>query len=120
MYQLINLIQVIQLYPRENVLKNTLLVLILVCVGFIGLSRLMSPQLFKIVNRDFWSRKFYNESFSDSDIISPAANFLLFLNDLKFRSSSSSKKSLLMYGPQQLLSKSAENPFSHPFSGKEG
>ena len=80
MYPLINLIQVIQLYPRENVLKNTLLVLILVCVGFIGLSRLMSPQLFKIVNRDFWSRKFYNESFSDSDIISPAANFLLFLN----------------------------------------
>ena len=80
MYQLFNLFQVIQLYPRENVLKNTLLVLIMVCLGFIGLSRLMSPNLFKIVFRDFWSSKFYNESFSNSEIISPAAHVLLSLN----------------------------------------
>lgn len=80
MYQLFNLFQVIQLYPRENVLKNTLLVIIMVCLGFIGLSRLMSPNLFKIVFRDFWSSKFYNESFSNSEIISPAAHVLLSLN----------------------------------------
>ena len=80
MYLLVSLFYTIQLYPRENVLKNTLLVLIMVCVGFIGLSRLMSPNLFKIVFRDFWSLKFFNESFSDSEIISPAAHVLLSLN----------------------------------------
>lgn len=80
MYQLFNIFQVIQLYPRENVLKNTLLVLIMVCLGFVGLSRLMSPSLFKIVFRDFWSSKFYSESFSNSEIISPAAHVLLSLN----------------------------------------
>ena len=80
MDQLFNVFQLIQLYPRENVLKNTLLVLIMVCLGFVGLSRLMSPNLFKIVFRDFWSSKFYNESFSNSEIISPAAHVLLALN----------------------------------------
>ena len=80
MDQLFNVFQVIQLYPRENVLKNTLLVLIMVCLGFVGLSRLMSPNLFKIVFRDFWSNKFYNEFFSNSEIISPAAHVLLTLN----------------------------------------
>mgnify|MGYP001406725381 FL=1 len=80
MLLLVNLFHAIELYPRENVLKNTLLVLIMVCLGFIGLSRLMSPQLFKIVFRDFWSSKFFNESFSDSEIISPAAHVLLSLN----------------------------------------
>ena len=80
MDQLFNVFQVIQLYPRENVLKNTLLVLIMVCLGFVGLSRLMSPNLFKIVFRDFWSSKFYNESLSNSEIISPAAHVLLTLN----------------------------------------
>ena len=76
----VNIFLAIQLYPRENVLKNTLLVLIMVCLAFIGLSRLMSPNLFRIVFRDFWSRKFYNESFSDSEIIPPAAHVLLSLN----------------------------------------
>jgi len=80
MLLLVNLFHTIQLYPRENVLKNTLLVLIMVCLGFIGLSRLMSPQLFKIVFRDFWSSKFFNESFSNAEIISPAAHVLLSLN----------------------------------------
>ena len=80
MDQLFNVFQVIQLYPRENVLKNTLLVLIMVCLGFVGLSRLMSQNLFKIVFRDFWSSKFYNESLSNSEIISPAAHVLLTLN----------------------------------------
>ncbi len=80
MYHLFNVFQVIQLYPRENVLKNTLLVLIMVSLGFVGLSRLMSPNLFKIVFRDSWSSKFYNETFSNSEIISPAAHVLLSLN----------------------------------------
>ena len=77
---LVNLFYVIQLYPRENALKNTLLVLVMLCLALIGLSRLMSPNLFSITFRDFWSLKFYSDSFSGSDNLSPAAHVLLSLN----------------------------------------
>lgn len=77
---LANLFFVIQLYPRENVLKNTLLVLIMLCLAFIGLSRLMSPNLFSITFRDFWSLKFFSDSFSGSDRLSPATHVLLSIN----------------------------------------
>ena len=77
---LVNLFFVIQLYPRENVLKNTLLVLIMLCLAFIGLSRLMSPNLFSITFRDFWSIKFYTDSFSGSDTLSAATHAILGIN----------------------------------------
>ena len=77
---LVNLFFLIQLYPRENVLKNTLLVLVMLCLAFIGLSRLMSPNLFAITFRDFWSLKFFSDSFNNSDNLSPAAQVLLSIN----------------------------------------
>ena len=80
MHQLINLYLVLQLYPLENELKNTFLLLILVCLCFVGLSRLMVPKLFRIVFREFFSKKIYGESYTDSDALSPAAHVLLFFN----------------------------------------
>ena len=77
---LVNLFYVIQLYPRENVLKNTLLVLVMLCLAFIGLSRLMSPNLFSITFRDFWSLKFFSDSFIGSDNLSSATHALLTIN----------------------------------------
>ena len=77
---LVNLFFVIQLYPRENVLKNTLLVLVMLCLAFIGLSRLMSPNLFSITFRDFWSLKFFSDSFSGSNNLSSATHALLSVN----------------------------------------
>ena len=80
MHQLINLFLVLELYPRENELKNTFLLFILVCLCFVGLSRLMAPNLFRIVFRDFFSKKTYGDSYIDSDALSPAAHVLLFFN----------------------------------------
>ena len=77
---LVNLFFTIQLYPRENVLKNTLLVLVMLCLAFIGLSRLMSPNLFFITLRDFWSFKFFSDSFSGSNNLSSATHALLSVN----------------------------------------
>jgi len=80
MHQLINLFLVLQLYPRENELKNIFLLFILVCLCFVGLSRLMSPNLFRIIFRDFFSKKTYVDSYTDLDTLSPASHIFLFLN----------------------------------------
>ena len=80
MHQLINLFLVLQLYPRENELKNTFLLFILVCLFFVCLSRLMAPNLFRIVFRGFFSKNFYGDSYADLDTLSPATHVFLFLN----------------------------------------
>jgi len=80
MHQLINLFLALELYPRENELKNILLLFILVCLCFVGLSRLMAPNLFRIIFRDFLSKKTYVDSYTDLDTLSPATHILLFLN----------------------------------------
>jgi len=71
---------VIELLPREVVLKNTLLALVLVCFGFVGLSRLSCPNLFTIVYRNYFSNKAYDSTLNDSEKISPFANVMLILN----------------------------------------
>ena len=71
---------VIELFPREVVLKNTLLALVLVCFGFVGLSRLSCPNLFTIVYKNYFSTKTYDSTLNDSEKISPFANVMLILN----------------------------------------
>tara|TARA_B100001287_G_scaffold207159_1_gene176177 strand:- start:1010 stop:1687 length:678 start_codon:yes stop_codon:yes gene_type:complete len=71
---------VIELLPREIVLKNTLLTFILVCFGFVGLSRLSCPNLFTIVYKNYFSKKVYDSTLNDSEKISPFANIMLILN----------------------------------------
>jgi len=71
---------VIELLPREVVLKNTLLALVLVCFGLVGLSRLSCPNLFTIVYRNYFSNKAYDSTLNDSEKISPFANVMLILN----------------------------------------
>lgn len=80
MQWLINLDLVMELYPRENELKNTFLFFILLCLCLIGLSRLMTPYLFRIVLKDFFSTKPYGDAYSDSNALSPAAHVLLSFN----------------------------------------
>ena len=70
----------LELFPREVVVKNTLLALVLVCFGFVGLSRLSCPNLFSIVYRNYFSKKVYDSTLNDSEKISPFANVLLILN----------------------------------------
>ena len=70
----------LELFPREVVVKNTLLALVLVCFGFVGLSRLSCPNLFSIVYRNYFSKKVYDSTLNDSEKISPFANALLILN----------------------------------------
>ena len=71
---------VIELLPREIVLKNTLLATVLVCFGFVGLSRLSCPNLFTIVYKNYFSTKTYDSTLNDSEKISPFANVMLILN----------------------------------------
>lgn len=71
---------VLELFPREIVLKNTLLALVLVCFGLVGLSRLSCPNLFTIVYRNYFSSKVYDSTLNDSEKISPVANVMLILN----------------------------------------
>ena len=71
---------VLELLPREIVVKNTLLALVLVCFGFVGLSRLSCPNLFTIVYRNYFSNKVYDSTLNDSEKISPFANVMLILN----------------------------------------
>lgn len=71
---------VLELFPREIVVKNTLLALVLVCFGLVGLSRLSCPNLFSIVYRNYVSTKLFNSTLNDSEKISPFANVLLILN----------------------------------------
>ena len=71
---------VLELLPREVVVKNTLLALVLVCFGFVGLSRLSCPNLFTIVYRNYFSNKVYDSTLNDSEKISPFANIMLILN----------------------------------------
>jgi len=71
---------VIELFPREVMVKNTLLALVLVCFGFVGLSRLSCPNLFTIVYRNYFTNKVYDSTLNDSEKISPFANVMLILN----------------------------------------
>ena len=71
---------VIELLPREILVKNTLLALVLVCFGFVGLSRLSCPNLFTIVYRNYFTNKVYDSTLNDSEKISPFANVMLILN----------------------------------------
>ena len=71
---------VIELIPREVLVKNTLLALVLVCFGFVGLSRLSCPNLFTIVYKNFFSNKVFDSTLNDSEKISPFANVMLILN----------------------------------------
>jgi len=71
---------VLELFPREIVVKNTLLALVLVCFGFVGLSRLSCPNLFLLVYKNFFSSKTYDSTLNDSEKISPFANAMLVLN----------------------------------------
>lgn len=71
---------VIELFPREVMVKNTLLTLVLVCFGFVGLSRLSCPNLFTIVYRNYFTNKVYDSTLNDSEKISPFANVMLILN----------------------------------------
>ena len=52
----------LELFPREVVVKNTLLALVLVCFSFVGLSRLSCPNLFSIVYRNYFSKKVYDST----------------------------------------------------------
>lgn len=70
----------LELFPREVVVKNTLLALVLVCFGFVGLSRLSCPNLFSIVYRNYFSNKVYDSTLNDSEKIAPFANALLAMN----------------------------------------
>ena len=80
MIQLTHIYAVIELLPREIVLKNTLLATVLVCFGFVGLSRLSCPNLFTIVYKNYFSTKTYDSTLNDSEKISPFANVMLILN----------------------------------------
>ena len=71
---------VIELFPREIMVKNTLLHLVLVCFGLVGLSRLSCPNLFTIVYRNYFTNKVYDSTLNDSEKISPFANVMLILN----------------------------------------
>jgi hypothetical protein len=71
---------VIELFPREIMVKNTLLDFVLVCFGFVGLSRLSCPNLFTIVYRNYFTNKVYDSTLNDSEKISPFANVMLILN----------------------------------------
>ena len=71
---------VLELLPREILVKNTLLALVLVCFGFVGLSRLSCPNLFTIVYRNYFTNKVYDSTLNDSEKISPFANVMLILN----------------------------------------
>ena len=80
MYQFQQFYLALELFPREVVVKNTLLALVLVCFGFVGLSRLSCPNLFSIVYKNYFSKKVYDSTLNDSEKISPFANTLLILN----------------------------------------
>ena len=80
MYHFQQFYLVLELFPREVVVKNTLLALVSVCFGFVGLSRLSCPNLFSIVYKNFFSKKVYDSTLNDSEKISPFANSLLILN----------------------------------------
>ena len=71
---------VIELFPREILVKNTLLALVLVCFGLVGLSRLSCPNLFTIVYKNYFTNKVYDSTLNDSEKISPFANIMLILN----------------------------------------
>ena len=71
---------VIELFPREVMVKNTLLALVLVCFGFVGLSRLSCPNLFTVLYRNYFTNKVYDSTLNDSEKISPFAKVMLILN----------------------------------------
>ena len=70
----------IELFPREIMVKNTLLYFVLLCFGLVGLSRLSCPNLFTIVYRNYFTNKVYDSTLNDSEKISPFANVMLILN----------------------------------------
>ena len=71
---------VLELFPREIVVKNMLLALVLVCFGFVALSRLSCPNLFALVYKNYFSFKTYDSTLNYSEKISPFANAMLVLN----------------------------------------